>query len=428
MTGKHFHGFSDEEKASIQLNLDAWYTANKRELPWRTLHPDADVQGYRTWISEVMLQQTQVKTVLPYFSNWMESFPNIQSLATAELGAVYAVWAGLGYYSRARRLHEAARHCTAAMGGVLPRTAEELLKLPGIGPYTAGAISSIAFGAREPAVDGNVVRVLSRLRAVYSLLSNSKSTKLYWALAGELVPDIISTISPGDWTQAVMELGATVCTPKNPKCSDCPVRNDCWAFSMETKKKSLLQGECDVCLGDIEDFAGVVDFPAVKPKKKSRIELALCCVVISQGKTLLIKRPEKGLLAGQWEFPTVVKEVDAPPDNARCLETSLKELLDNWGTPSASYHTTTSNIGSFTHIFSHINRHIFVQVYCCDVIDSGDGNDEESKWVPMEDLPNMKLTSILKKVIKLIDSKKNQKDLKDLPPGKKQRKLTEFFK
>lgn len=200
------------------------------------------------------MQQTRVDTVVPYFENWMKKFPDLVALATAEPEEVNAAWAGLGYYRRARMLHQGAKMVVAKLGGVVPGSAEELLKVPGIGPYTAGAVASIAFGQRSPLVDGNVVRVFSRLRAVAASANDAVLLKACWAAAKSLV----DPSRPGDFNQALMELGATVCTPKSPKCARCPVRNACHAFKL--------------------DPSGVTNFPAPKKKKAIPEENIAVCV------------------------------------------------------------------------------------------------------------------------------------------------------
>jgi A/G-specific adenine glycosylase len=192
----------------------------------------APVSAYAVWVSEVMLQQTRVETVIDYYRRWMARFPTVASLASASLAEVNACWAGLGYYRRARLLHSGAQHVQAELGGCLPSTAASLLSIPGIGPYTAGAIASIAYSLPEPLIDGNVMRVLCRLRAVDATVKNRQASRLAWLLAAQLVR---AGPQPGAFNQAVMELGATVCTPKSPRCADCPV-NSCCRARAETQQ------------------------------------------------------------------------------------------------------------------------------------------------------------------------------------------------
>src|SRR5690349_6148043 len=205
--------------AHFSFRLLEWYRAHRRDLPWRRTR-----DAYGIWVSEVMLQQTRVAVVVPYWERWMERFPGAAELAAAPLDDVLACWSGLGYYGRARNLHAGAREVVARYGGRVPGEAAELRTLPGVGRYTAGAIASIAFGRREPLVDGNVARVLARVYAVEEDVKSTAGQKRLWQLAGELVPDE----APGDFNQALMELGATVCTPA-PRCEACPVAEACAA-------------------------------------------------------------------------------------------------------------------------------------------------------------------------------------------------------
>jgi A/G-specific adenine glycosylase len=238
--------------------LLAWYRKNRRDLPWRrTKDP------YAIWVSEIMLQQTRVVAAIPYYERFLSRFPDVHALARARLDDVLALWSGLGYYRRARHLHEAARR--VAVGG-FPRTEAGWRELPGIGPYAAAAIASIAFRERAAAVDGNVVRVLSRLYATH-------------APVRELARAWISPRNPGDHNQAVMELGATVCTPKAPLCPRCPLSSS--------------------CLGRYDPLRD----PAPRARKRITEERLSVAFVVRGGKVQLRRRPDSGLLAGMWELP-----------------------------------------------------------------------------------------------------------------------------
>jgi A/G-specific adenine glycosylase len=206
----------------------AWYKTQKRDLPWRRTG-----DPYAIWVSEVMLQQTQVKTVLGYYERWMQRFPTVRALASAEDADVLHAWQGLGYYSRARRLLSGARAVAERHGGQLPRDVNALLALPGIGPYSAGAIASIAFGLPEPIVDGNVVRVLCRLFALEGDPAKSPLKQRLWQLARELVP----ADKPSEFNQSLMELGATICTPTSPRCTQCPVAKQCGALALGKERE-----------------------------------------------------------------------------------------------------------------------------------------------------------------------------------------------
>jgi A/G-specific adenine glycosylase len=270
-----------ERRAWLRARLLEWYDRHRRELPWRhTSDP------YAIWLSEVMLQQTQVATVIPYWERFLQRFPTVEALAEAPLPEVLAAWRGLGYYSRARNLHRAAREVVARFGGRLPATAAELLTLPGFGRYTAGAVASIAFGEPAPLVDGNVARVLARLFEVEGPPGDRAREARLWALATELVQGE----RPGDFNQALMEHGATVCRPDNPLCLTCPVREECLA---------LRHGRVD-------------ELPPARVRAAPRRMTLAVAVWAHEGRLLLARREEKGLFGGLWELPAVEVEVDTP--------------------------------------------------------------------------------------------------------------------
>ena len=237
------------------------------------------------WVSEVMLQQTQVDRVIPFFERFLRRFPTLEALAGAKLDDVLAAWSGLGYYSRARNLHAAAKAVVARHGGDLPSTVEELLELPGFGRYTAGAVASIAFGLRAPLVDGNVARVLSRLFLVEGAPGDPAREALLWRLAGILVDGP----RPGDFNQSVMELGATVCVPASPRCASCPVARWCGA---------LVKGRT----GELP--------PPRRPTRRKRLELVVG-LAQKRGAVLLARRPDGGLFGGLWELPSAPLAADA---------------------------------------------------------------------------------------------------------------------
>lgn len=251
-------------------------------MPWReTKDP------YRIWISEIMLQQTQVETVIPYYHRWLKKFPNVTTLAEAPLDQVLKLWEGLGYYRRARNMHESAKIIVNRHGGKFPADLEEIRKLPGIGRYTAGAVASIAFGKPAPLVDGNVARVFARVFTIKDPVDSSKTQKKLWDLAARLIPQE----NPGDFNQALMELGATLCLPSHPLCSICPVSKLCGAHR----------------LGQEQNFPRKMRQPPAEKVK------AVCGIVRSHGKILITKRPDRGLWASLWEFPTFrVSEKEKP--------------------------------------------------------------------------------------------------------------------
>jgi A/G-specific adenine glycosylase len=249
--------------STVADRLLPWFSLARRELPWRKEPRDP----YRVWVSEVMLQQTRVEVVVPYYRRFLRRFPSVRALARAPLDDVLALWSGLGYYARARNLHRAARAC----GGALPRTAEELRALPGFGPYTAAAVASLAFGEDVPLVDGNVARVLAR---VFALDGDAR------ARAWRIVPELLPPGRAGEFNEALMELGATVCTPRSPRCGDCPLREIC-------------RGKGD---------------PARYPARGRRsarklLQWRALALTRKDGAVLLARQPARALFGGLWDLP-----------------------------------------------------------------------------------------------------------------------------
>lgn len=266
------------EARALRAVLADWFDENKRDLPWRRTR-----DPYGIWISEAMLQQTRVEVVLDYWPRFLEAFPSIEALSVADEERVLEVWSGLGYYRRARALQAAAREMVAAHGGAFPRTRAEALALPGVGPYTAGAVLSIAYGLPEALVDGNVERVLARLFALDGARGSGGLQRATWAAARFLAGISGDGVEPRVWNQALMELGALVCTPRSPRCGVCPARGAC-----EARR-----------LGAAEDL------PRAKPRK-ARVDVELEVYVVRDGdRVLLTRRPEGGRMAGMWEFPTI---------------------------------------------------------------------------------------------------------------------------
>ncbi|MBK7860645.1 MAG: A/G-specific adenine glycosylase [Archangiaceae bacterium] len=259
--------------APVRQALLDWFSKHKRDLPWRGAR-----EPYAVWVSEVMLQQTQVSTVIPYYLRFLKRFPTVKALAKAPLAEVLGQWKGLGYYSRARNLHRAAQAIVEVHGGKLPGTAAGLLELPGFGRYTAGAVASIAFSEPAPIVDGNVARVFSRVHAIDAPVGDKARERQLWQLAEALVQGP----RPGDLNEALMELGATVCLPKGPLCLLCPIRGECQA---------LAQGRVET-----------LPPPKVRAVRK-RLELKVA-VCRRDDRVLLARRPDGGLFGGLWELPT----------------------------------------------------------------------------------------------------------------------------
>ncbi|XP_008055614.1 adenine DNA glycosylase isoform X2 [Carlito syrichta] len=374
-----YHLFRDTaEVTAFRRGLLNWYDRKKRDLPWRRQaedEVDLNRRAYAVWVSEVMLQQTQVATVINYYTRWMQKWPTLQDLAGASLEEVNQLWAGLGYYSRGRRLQEGARKVVEELGGHMPHTAETLQRLlPGVGRYTAGAIASIAFGQATGVVDGNVVRVLCRVRAIGADPSSTLVSQLLWRLAQQLV----DPARPGDFNQAAMELGATVCTPQRPLCSQCPVQNLCRARQrVECKRLSASQnllgspdveecapntGQCQLCPPPSEPWdqtLGVANFPRKTSRRPPREECSATCVLeqpkaLGGARILLVQRPNTGLLAGLWEFPSVT----LVPSEQHQRKALLKEL-QSWAGPLPATHLRY--LGEVVHTFSHIK--LTYQVY-----------------------------------------------------------------
>lgn len=297
----------------FRQQLIDWYQTIKRDLPWRK-----DQDPYKVWVSEIMLQQTQVDTVIPYFNRFIEQFPTPTILAEADEDQVLKAWEGLGYYSRARNLHAAVKEVAASYEGKVPTDKEQLQSLKGIGPYTLGAIMSIAYDQPEPAVDGNVMRVLSRVFIIQHDIKKVASRKIFEALVRQLIdPDRAS-----DFNQGLMELGALICKPAQPKCQECPLQS--------------------VCLAHKEGIETTL--PVKSKAKKQRKERFYVPVIESEdGYVLIEKRPSEGLLANLYQFPMIDQS-----------ETD-RELLADY--VSAYYQSSLCNpypLASIKHIFSHI--------------------------------------------------------------------------
>ncbi|MFC4769255.1 A/G-specific adenine glycosylase [Effusibacillus consociatus] len=351
---------SNREAAEVGKRLLAWYNESKRDLPWRrTSDP------YKIWVSEVMLQQTRVETVIPYWTRFMERFPTVESLAAAPEEEVLKHWEGLGYYSRARNLQSAVREVHTKYGGRVPDTLEEISSLPGVGPYTSGAVLSIAYNVPVPAVDGNVFRVLSRLFLIEDDVSKPAARKKFEGLAEFLIP-------PGeasDFNQALMELGARICIPKSPRCPSCPLQ--------------------EVCRSHKE---GVQEDLPVKGKKKPPRPLDIATGIVRyEEKVLLTRRPLEGLLAGMWEFP------GGEVDNGESHENALQRILwEKW----ALRLTVNSHFADVQHTFSHL--HWNLQAYTCEVIGEPVAESETARWVNVWELADFPMPVAHQKLAKAL--------------------------
>ncbi len=295
----------------IAAPLVAWYRQHERSFPWRE-----DPSPYRVWVSEIMLQQTRIEAALPYFERFMQALPTVADLAEASEDVLLKLWEGLGYYSRVRNLQKAAQTVMREFGGQLPENYEQLLMLPGIGEYTAGAIASIAFGKRAAAVDGNVLRVMARLTDDPSDVMQPQHRKRLTVLVQSLVPEQHA----GDFNQGIMELGETVCLPNaQPRCSDCPLFDYCAVAGLERAR----------------------ELPTRAKPKQRRVEHRTVFIVVADGKVLLHRRPKKGLLGGMWELPNIESDYSG-------------DVLSEWGIQV----TSVDELPAEKHVFSHVEWHM----------------------------------------------------------------------
>ncbi len=316
----HFSNMIDIQKKReiIYLLLD-WFKYNARDLPWRrTTDP------YQIWVSEIMLQQTRVETVIPYFLRWIDRFPALEDLARANPDEVLSYWEGLGYYRRANNLHQAVKEVAQTYDGKLPRDPQLLRELPGIGRYTAGAISSIAFNLPEPILDGNIRRVYARYFNIDTPLQSAETEKKLWQIAEEL----ISSEEPGEFNQALMELGALICLPRKPKCQLCPLKKDCL---------SRILGNQD-------------QLPVRKSKTPLPHHQVTAAVCLKDNQVLIAKRPLEGLLGGMWEYPGGKQETGESLE--RALQREIQEELG-----------AAVEVGSLLGVFDHAYTHYKVTLH-----------------------------------------------------------------
>ena len=323
--------FTPRTLAKFQSALLDWFAAHRRDLPWR-----ASRDPYRIWVAEIMLQQTRIAAVLPYYHRFLKKFPTAASLRRARLEEVLKLWSGLGYYSRARNLHRAAREIATRHSGKFPRTLEAALALPGIGRYTAAAVLSIAYDVPLAVLDGNVARVLARLGAIRGDLREPKT----WRLLGERAQHLLAPSAPGDWNQALMELGEVICTPQSPRCGLCPVSRWCQA-----RAKNL-----------------TAEIPAVR-KKRAPVKIRIAAAVLRdpQGRTLLVRDPgahDHVLFSRMWQFPAVEVSRDAKPELAQHLHAILEiaaASLHLEALPEARHGVTFRNI-TLLPFLAHVAR------------------------------------------------------------------------
>jgi len=346
----------------------AWYKLNARELPWRGLY-----DPYLIWISEVMLQQTQVETVIPYFQCWISRFPDIQSVVHASEEDVLKLWEGLGYYSRARNIKKSAVIIHSQFNGVIPGTTHELKKLPGIGDYIAGAIASIAFGLNEPALDANGIRVVSRLYDFHGLVNKTRNKNILKEYLRGMIPDGMV----GDFNQAVMDLGSMVCRSANPICEQCPLRKECIAFSKSTQ----------------------MDLPVVK-RRPAKPHLEVVAAILRKGdKVLIDKRFADGLLGGMWEFPG--GKIEHGEDHSTALKRELEEEMG-----------ISVDLKELFGIYEHAYTHFSVTVYTYFVeIVEGDPKALESEkieWAKIGALLNFPMGKVDRNISDDLEKRTNK--------------------
>ncbi len=337
-----------------------WYDAERRELPWRKA-PGKRAKAYPVWLSEIMLQQTTVKAVIPYYLEFLRRWPTVKKLAAADLDDVLAAWAGLGYYTRARNLHKCAQVVAEMHKGRFPSTEKELLKLPGIGPYTAAAIAAICFGNKTAPVDGNIERVISRLFALQLPLPGAKPEIRRYATT------MVPADRPGDFAQAMMDLGATVCTPKRPSCLTCPLQRDCHASA--------------------KGIASQLPRRTAKPERPTRYGHAFVALR-EDGHILLRKRPEAGLLGGMREVPST--DWNGRKATTKKALQSVPVTGEWWQVPGLVSHT-------FTHFRLELQVHL--AILPTDAPLNLWAEPERCSWISRHKLDGAALPSVMRKVI-----------------------------
>lgn len=357
--------FTEREAVEFRRKLNAWYSSHHRELPWRKTQ-----DPYKIWISEIMLQQTTVPAVIPYYTRWMRLFPDMQSLSEAPLQKVLKAWQGLGYYQRAKNLHQASKIIMKNHGGRMPQKYEDLKRLPGFGPYTTAAVLSIAFGKPYPTIDANIRRVLMRLLKLPRKAKSNIDKELLRAFS-----PLLPQKHMGIFNQALMELGSLVCRSKNPLCLLCPLIDFCGAYKA---------GEQEV-----------IPIPAKRSYKK--IE-AVIGIIEKKGKFLIQKRPSTGLLADLWEFPGGKIEEGETPEKA--LKREIKEEI---GTETHEEQFLTRVRHSYTQF------QVTLQAYACSLKTEPVLDKKRHRWVSLKTMRRFPFPSGSAKVIKFLEKRERKK-------------------
>ena len=366
------------DRQKLRRRLLRWYDRNRRDLPWRRNPRNA----YHQWLAEIMLQQTQVATVVPYFRRFIKRFPTVRRLADAPLDDVLRLWAGLGYYARARNLHKCARIVAREHGGRFPNTVEELSALPGIGRYTAGAIASIAFNRRAPILDGNVKRVLSRLFQIESDIRRNETADHLWTLAEAILP----RKRCGDFNQSLMELGATLCLPRNPNCPDCPVSGICSAHA-----------------------AGVVDqLPRTGRRPAPKEVQVVVAAVRRNGKFLIRRRKADSLWGGMWELPSI--QMNGHKSRKAALVELLSALPSVLPTDSAfDSQTPARPCGRITRRLTHRIMRMSVYLLPSPASSHSLRRCEDFKWIRPTEFDRFAFSTAQRKIIDIVLAKTNEK-------------------
>jgi len=348
--------------SEVSRRLLEWYARSARRLPWR-----GERDPYRVWVSEVMLQQTRVETVIPYYLRWIERFPTLHSLAEAPLEEVLKTWEGLGYYRRAVNMHRAARLVIDEYGGQLPKDCAALQKLPGIGRYSAAAIASIAFGQDELALDGNVRRVVSRVFNVSVALDTAAGERAVWELAREHLPPG----QAGDYNQAWMDLGTALCTPRKPDCPHCPLADICAARALGVQEER----------------------PVARVRQAIPHVMVAAGVLHRDGLVLIARRPEGGLLGGLWEFPGGKQESEE--SLTECLE---RELLEELGVKIE----VGEKLGVFKHAYTHFR--VTLHAFACRIVEGEPRPVQPSaiRWVALSQLGEYPMGKIDRQLARLL--------------------------
>jgi len=350
-------------KSTLTSKLLTWFRKYKRQLPWRE-----EKNWYYIWISEVMLQQTQVETVIPYYQKFIKKFSSVEKMANSSQEKILKIWEGLGYYSRARNLHHAAKIIVKDYNATLPTCREELLTLPGFGPYTTNAVLSLAFDQPLGVVDGNVKRVLARQ---YALEDDIRNLKTQYKIQ-ELMDSLLPSKYPGEFNEAMMELGAIICTSKSPLCPDCPISNTCKAYR--------------------NNLEHTLPFKS----KKARIPTnqALACIIYHRNLFLIAKRPQHKMLAGLWEFPTLnMKNENTEFRNAGSL------IEDQFNLKTSLKHSWPAISHSYTHFYLKLQSKLF------EASSSNFQSDfyDEYKWLMIEEIKNLPLHKAMLKVLNQLE-------------------------